>query len=782
MDSNTLEILIRLKDHLSKEIKGIQNNVNSSMKGVDSSIQASAKNTKGFVSSIKEMGSTALGVAGGMGLFALTSSIVDYTKTAVMAGFETARFYENAQIGFTTLLGDAQAATKAIDQIKKDALATPLDARALVEGSKLLISTGMSAETARKDILNLGKAIVATGGGNAELSRMAVNLQQIKNVGKATALDIKQFAFAGVNIYQLLADATGKNVEEVKDLEVSYELLSEALAKAGEDGGKFSMAFENAGGSMEQVVSNTQEAIGNFFAEVWQMTGAYDAVKVVLLGLQTTMNDSLPSIQSLIVGARELASALGTEFNSAIDAARNKISEYAYILDAIKGYADEVAASFGALGERIYDELNFDTSNIGILDFFGQLTNEIWPALDEVLKQIGQGFTNAFSMFGEGGGAGGFMDFLGTIGGLILQVVPIITNSLTPVFNQFMESLRASKPMFDQLLQQIGPLLVNALTVLVGIVAIVGTVFLAVFSGIMQAISFALPFIIQVFTGLAQFLNGIMMIIVGIFTLNFGMVWEGIKTTFQGIFNTIVGALGAVLAFVAGFVTGVIEFFKTMYMTLVGGSIVPDMVNEIVTWITSLGTQFMNIVSNLISSVIRFFEQMRQQAVSSIVAMSTNVISSIVNLWNRIVSEVSQWPGRMMQWGKKLIQSFIDGIKSMAGAVGSAIKGVLDGARAMLEGHSPPVEGPLKNIDVWGANVGQAWVDGFAQSLSGLGSAMQSPLAYAGYGMDTGPGRAGSTVTNNTKYDQPININVYPKDELDMATVAYQLAYKLRNE
>lgn len=45
---------------------------------------------------------------------------------------------------------------------------------------------------------------------------MAQNLQQIKNAGKATAADIKQFAYAGIDVYGILADYTGKSTAEVQ--------------------------------------------------------------------------------------------------------------------------------------------------------------------------------------------------------------------------------------------------------------------------------------------------------------------------------------------------------------------------------------------------------------------------------------------------------------------------------------------------------------------------------------------------------------------------------------
>jgi hypothetical protein len=57
-------------------------------------------------------------------------------------------------------------------------------------------------------------------------------------------MDIKQFAMTGINIYQLLANATGKSIDEVKEMDVSYELLAASLEKAAGAGGLYAGAME----------------------------------------------------------------------------------------------------------------------------------------------------------------------------------------------------------------------------------------------------------------------------------------------------------------------------------------------------------------------------------------------------------------------------------------------------------------------------------------------------------------------------------------------------------
>lgn len=197
----------------------------------------------------------------GKAIVGIAKDAVDYN--AQMESFEAS---------FSSFLGSAEDAQKAIANIKADAATMPFGTSDLVEANRALITTGESAEDSRKSINALAQAVAATGGGNAELSRMAANLAQVKNVGKATSMDIKQFANAGINIYGLLADYTGKSVEEVQEMEISYEDLTAALQKATEEGGAYYGAMEKQAntynGQLNSLKARIQDTLGTTFQSV----------------------------------------------------------------------------------------------------------------------------------------------------------------------------------------------------------------------------------------------------------------------------------------------------------------------------------------------------------------------------------------------------------------------------------------------------------------------------------------------------------------------------------
>lgn len=197
---------------------------------------------------------------------AVGSALLSAGEQVIQAGVSYNAQLEQYQTALTNMLGSSQAAEQALENIKQDAAKTPFDTAGLVKANELLISTGVDADSSRKVILALGDAVSATGGGNDELSRMAQNLQQIRNAGQATSADIKQFAYAGIDVYGLLADYTGKTTAEVQNMTVTYDVLTAALEKAADEGGRYygsmSTQSETLNGQWSTLTDNAIQLAG----------------------------------------------------------------------------------------------------------------------------------------------------------------------------------------------------------------------------------------------------------------------------------------------------------------------------------------------------------------------------------------------------------------------------------------------------------------------------------------------------------------------------------------
>ena len=221
----------------------------------------------------------------------VSSMALSAAKDFIQTGIQYNAQLESYTTGFTNMLGSAEAAKAAMDAIQEDAARTPFDVASLTQANQLLISAGENAGYSRKVIMALGDAVSATGGGNAELSRMSANLQQIANVGKASAIDIKQFAYAGINIYQVLADYTGKSVQEVQKMTISYDLLSQALIAASEEGGRYYNAMDTQSQTMNGRVSTLKDNVSQLAG---LMTGDLSSGIGVVIG---NLNDMVVAAQ-----------------------------------------------------------------------------------------------------------------------------------------------------------------------------------------------------------------------------------------------------------------------------------------------------------------------------------------------------------------------------------------------------------------------------------------------------------------------------------------------------
>lgn len=261
--------------------KAEMHNTEAAMKKTKAAMDQLSSGAKSSAKAVGELGTSAeqsskgigvMGVALGNVLANLGQRGVQLLKEIGQTGISYNAQMEKYSVALTTALGNTEAAASAIEAIRQDAAATPYSMDGLVQANSLLISTGESAEEARATIMALSNAVSATGGGNDELNRMAYNLQQIKNTGKAATVDIKQFAMAGIDIYGVLADYTGKSTEEVKEMTISYQMLSKALQAAAQEGGRYFGAnaaqAETLNGQLSTLADNAKMKLGEAFEGV----------------------------------------------------------------------------------------------------------------------------------------------------------------------------------------------------------------------------------------------------------------------------------------------------------------------------------------------------------------------------------------------------------------------------------------------------------------------------------------------------------------------------------
>lgn len=290
--------------------------------------------------------------ASGVGVF--TVAVGNLVSRLIQAGAEAGKqFLEmgvgfNAQIekytaAFSTLYGSEKAAEGIIARIQRTAKNAPVFSfDSLTKSVQAIAATGREAEKSVEDIEYLANAVAASGGGNDELERMAQNLQQIGNAGKATTMDIRQFAYAGIPLYNLIAEATGRTVEEVSKLETTYDDIINALKYAASEQGRFYGGLEKQAdtlnGQWSRFKNNLQIKAGNVFS------GFTDFLRESLLPLGNAVLESEKLGENIgYIGSATATLIVAAQFNkitTAIQAATT----------AAKAFNATTALSAGGLG------------------------------------------------------------------------------------------------------------------------------------------------------------------------------------------------------------------------------------------------------------------------------------------------------------------------------------------------------------------------------------------------------------------------------------------------
>lgn len=276
----------------------------------------------------------------------MASAAVEAGKQLVSAGVQYNAQLEQYGVALTTLLGDAEAAANALEAIKEDAARTPFDTASLVQANRFLLAAGENAAYSRAAINALGDAVSAVGGGSDELQRMAANLQQIANAGKATEMDIRQFAYAGIDIYGILADYTGKTTAEVQEMTVTYNDLTAALIAASEEGGRFYGAMDEQSQTLNGRISTLKDNWTQFLGSLTEgLTQSYGGLIEASIDWIETLKTALETdgVEGMFAAGSQIAYSLIQGF---VENVRGLVNAG---LAGIEGLANSLTANMGTI-------------------------------------------------------------------------------------------------------------------------------------------------------------------------------------------------------------------------------------------------------------------------------------------------------------------------------------------------------------------------------------------------------------------------------------------------
>jgi tape measure domain-containing protein len=217
----------------------------------------------GFLGGMGGGGMSMLGLAGGGLAIGAGFMAARKIQEGASAWLEYSANLEQARIGFTTLLGSAEAAQKHLDELQHMAVRTPFEFEELANASRLLQAMGVSAKEVVPLMTSIGNAVSAAGKGSEGFQRVVYAFGDIQAKGKLTGEEIRQLANNGIPVVKILSKELGVTEAQVLKLaersKISAKTFNDAFKKYSDL--HFGDAMEKQSKTFNGAMSNITDAL-----------------------------------------------------------------------------------------------------------------------------------------------------------------------------------------------------------------------------------------------------------------------------------------------------------------------------------------------------------------------------------------------------------------------------------------------------------------------------------------------------------------------------------------
>ena len=287
-----------------------------------------------------------------------------------------------------------------------------------------------------------------------------------------------------------------------------------------------------------------------------------------------------------------------------------------------------------------------------------------------------------------------FLDVFGAVGDAIKPAIEPLKDAFADLQKAMAPLTKGTSPLkiFIGILKGIGMLvlavIVPIFVLLVGVIAglIRGiaeglTTFFRVYASFVEGIQ-------RIGEGIKTFVQGIKDIIKGIGEGDWSLVLEGLTKLGDGISKILHGLIQSIVTFFAsmfgfilglvwGFIQGFFGFFVNLYHRLIGGSLIPDMIRDILAAFAQFFVDailgFTTWLSDTISKILEFFPQFVQSGVDLVTNLITGMEDMVFGS-NGLIAKTGEWIQstidkilefleKFVQAGKDLIAKFLEGIE-----------------------------------------------------------------------------------------------------------------------
>lgn len=325
---------------------------------------------------------------------------------------------QQASAAFEVLTGNVENANKLLNELKELSTKYSMDYSGLREQAKLLLNFNIELNEVIPIMKTLGDI---TGGNKQRMDSLALAFAQSSSAGRLMGQDLMQMVNAGFNPLQVIAEKTGKSIDELKkEMEkgkIPFEQVKQAFLDAASEGGKFHGMLEKMSSGdaaslnrFNSLVKVSQEESGKLVAKA--LTPLLDSVS----SLMKYLNEANPTILGVASAGATLTGVLITLRVSGI---MPSITKYNVMEAAIvrTNYQMKLAAMQGIAVNRSLIMMNQSiralllsigpggwlllglSAYVGLTAAFSNNTKEVTTELSEEEKQLKKNQTELNTLF-----------------------------------------------------------------------------------------------------------------------------------------------------------------------------------------------------------------------------------------------------------------------------------------------------------------------------------------------------------------------------------------------
>ena len=478
-----------------------------------------------------------------------------------------------------------------------------------------------------------------------------------------------------------------------------------AMAATGSLGG----AFATAAQGLNELVNSArgQEALIGFFTS---MQAALQAIIPLVGQVATIIGGTLApalsgAIQSLAPVVSQVLGSLNAGLQALAPGFQALVDGLGQGLAALVPAFQPLGAAIGAIGAAIG----------ALLPIVGQLINSLVQAVAPIISGLLPAFMALMPAVQAIGQALGtvlqaalqaIMPMLPIIAQMAQMIAPVIAQLATTIGGILAGAIQAIAPF----LPQIASAIMQILAAIMPLLPIILQVASSLISALLPVITALMPVIVALIQIIANIVTALMPVVTAV---------AQVIAVFAQLLAAIIGFVASALGMIVSFVAGVISGFVSMAAAVIGS--VTGFVSGVISRIASMASSAISAAVRMWSSVVSAFSSGVSQAISWVGRLPGMAVRAMGNVGGLLVSS-----------GKALIQGFINGIKSMIGAVADAARSAVQAAKNFFP-HSPAKEGPFSGrgwVLYSGESIGEAFSAGIRNS-SGLARAATKEMMSA---------------------------------------------------